>query len=75
METHRYIVTEKAGPKVAGRRVQVGDTLELSENAARTELLAGVIAPAPSSSAPVAETNAEAAAVTETTAEPKSKKR
>ncbi len=43
MTTQLYTVTDKAGPKVAGRRVQPGDTLELTENAARSELLAGSI--------------------------------
>ncbi len=40
-----YRVTDKAGPKVAGRRVQPGETIELTENAARGELLAGAIVP------------------------------
>ncbi len=46
MVTARYTVTEMAGPKVAGRRVQVGDVLDLTENAARAELLVGAIVPA-----------------------------
>lgn len=48
--TNRYIVTDKAGPKVAGRRVQSGETIELTENAARGELLAGAIVPEPPAS-------------------------
>ncbi len=53
----RYTVTELAGPKVAGRRVEHGATIDLSENAARAELLAGVIVPTveDTSTAPVAE--------------------
>jgi hypothetical protein len=58
----RYTVTNLAGPKVAGRRVEPGETIDLSENAARAELLAGVIAPvvdepaqAPAEDAPATE--------------------
>ncbi|BAF88153.1 unknown protein [Azorhizobium caulinodans ORS 571] len=42
-----FVVTEAAGPKVAGRSARVGETLHLTEFEARTELLAGVIRPAP----------------------------
>lgn len=45
MTTLRYTVTTKAGPKVAGRRAEPGDIIELTENAARAELLAGAITP------------------------------
>ena len=49
-ERTSYIVTELAGPKVAGRRVAHGDTIELTEAEARAELIAGVIAPHPAES-------------------------
>lgn len=39
----RYTVTDRAPPKVAGRRVQAGDVLDLSETEARHEVLAGHI--------------------------------
>lgn len=42
----RYTVTPLAGPKVAGRRVEHGDILDLTENAARAEILAGTLLPA-----------------------------
>ncbi|WP_341992316.1 hypothetical protein [Azorhizobium sp. AG788] len=41
-----FVVTDAAGPKVAGRVVKPGDTLLLTEFEARSELLAGVIRPA-----------------------------
>ena len=41
--TEDYIVTEKAPPKVAGRRVQPGDTLSLTDNQARFEEQVGHI--------------------------------
>lgn len=41
--TQRYTVTALAGPKVAGRNVKAGDALDLTDNEARSELLAGVI--------------------------------
>lgn len=41
-----FVVTEAAGPKVAGRVAKPGDTLLLTEFEARSELLAGVIRPA-----------------------------
>ena len=55
-ERTSYIVTELAGPKVAGRRVTHGDTIGLTEAEARTELIAGVIAPHPAESSAAAET-------------------
>jgi hypothetical protein len=45
MTTSEYVVTKKAGPKVAGRRVSEGDRLSLTEDEALAELLAGVILP------------------------------
>lgn len=47
MTETRYIVTDKAGPKVAGRRVERGATLVLTEPEARYELLSGAIRPEP----------------------------
>lgn len=41
-----FVVTDAAGPKVAGRVAKPGDTLLLTEFEARSELLAGVIRPA-----------------------------
>ncbi|WP_029006401.1 hypothetical protein [Azorhizobium doebereinerae] len=38
-----FIVTDAAGPKVAGGAVKPGDTIHLTEFEARSELLAGVI--------------------------------
>ncbi len=38
--TSDYIVTDKAPPRVAGRRVVTGQTIRLSEAEARGELLA-----------------------------------
>lgn len=35
-----YVVSDKAPPRVAGRRVQAGDVLHLTEAEARGELLA-----------------------------------
>lgn len=46
METKEYTVTDQAGPKVAGRAVEVGAKISLSEPEARAELLAGAIVPA-----------------------------
>lgn len=43
-ETKRYEITSAAGGRVAGRAVHVGDLLDLTENEARFELLAGTIA-------------------------------
>lgn len=42
----RYRVTDTAPSHVAGRAVQPGDVLDLSEAAARFEALAGHIVPA-----------------------------
>lgn len=39
----KYTVTETAPPRVAGRRVQAGDTIELTDTAARYEFQAGHI--------------------------------
>lgn len=38
-----YLVTERAGPRVADRPVRPGDELQLTEAEARTDELAGVI--------------------------------
>lgn len=43
----KYIVTETAPGRVAGRRVKAGDTIELTDTAARYERTAGHIVPAP----------------------------
>ena len=43
MSTATYYVTVLAGPKVAGKRVAVGDSLVLTEEQARSELLAGAL--------------------------------
>ena len=40
-----YVVSDKAPPRVAGRRVQAGDVLQLTEEEARAELLALHIRP------------------------------
>lgn len=47
-----YVVTETAPARVAGRRVKDGDTIELSEEEARGELLALHIRPEASSNPP-----------------------
>ncbi|WP_341990364.1 hypothetical protein [Azorhizobium sp. AG788] len=54
-----FIVTDAAGPKVAGRSARAGETLHLTEFEARTELLAGAIRPAPADPEAPAETAAE----------------
>lgn len=41
--TKTYVVTELAGPKVAGRRVTKSMELQLTEEEARSELLEGAI--------------------------------
>lgn len=41
----KYVVTETAPSRVAGRRVKAGDTIELTETAARYELTALHITP------------------------------
>ncbi|MFN3440843.1 MAG: hypothetical protein ACK4Z3_00425 [Rhizobium rosettiformans] len=40
-----YIVTEKAPPRVAGKRVKAGDSITLTDDQARGELLALHIRP------------------------------
>ncbi|MFN3440959.1 MAG: hypothetical protein ACK4Z3_01005 [Rhizobium rosettiformans] len=40
-----YIVTEKAPPRVAGKRVKAGDSITLTDDQARAELLALHIRP------------------------------
>lgn len=49
-----YVVTELAGPRVAGRACMPNDTIELTEAEARLELIAGTIR-APETDAPAAE--------------------
>lgn len=71
--TQRYTVTAKAGPKVAGRRVRIGDILELTENAARAELLAGSIVAA-ENAAPVADEVVSGEAPADTVIETKKKR-
>ncbi len=44
-ETQVYIVTEQAPRRVATRRVKPGDTMTLTERAARTDLRMGHIVP------------------------------
>ena len=41
-----YVVTEKAPPRVAGRRVEPGDPIRLTEAEALSEEMAGHILPA-----------------------------
>jgi hypothetical protein len=41
----KYVVTDTAPPRVAGRRVKAGDTIELTDKAARYELTACHIKP------------------------------
>lgn len=43
MDTQTYTVTERAGPRVAGRAVSLGQSITLSTNEAEAELLAGAI--------------------------------
>jgi hypothetical protein len=45
METQDYTVTERAGPRVAGRRVKPGDTLRLTATEAEYPLGEGTIVP------------------------------
>ena len=40
-----YLVTEKAPPRVAGKRVKAGDSITLTDDQARAELLALHIRP------------------------------
>lgn len=58
----KYVVTDTAPSRVAGRRVKAGDTIELTETAARYELTAQHIEPFKETSKPP-----------ETTPEPASK--
>lgn len=44
-DTKTYEVTEKAGPRVAGRRVKPGDAIRLTALEARSELLMGNVKP------------------------------
>jgi hypothetical protein len=46
-----YLVTDTAPPRVAGKRVQAGDSITLTEDQARGELLAMHIRP-PAADAP-----------------------
>ncbi len=48
-DVQAYIVTDTAPLRVAGRRVKAGDTIELSEEEARGELIALHIRPQASS--------------------------
>lgn len=41
----KYTVTDTAPPRVAGRRIKPGDSLELTDRAAAYELTAGHIRP------------------------------
>jgi len=68
-----YIVTELAGPKVAGRRVSHGDPIDLTENEARAELLAGVIALPPEEN-PAGSTSTDEAASADVAGEPKKRR-
>jgi hypothetical protein len=43
--TKTYVVTEKAPPRVAGKRVKAGDSLPLTDDQARGELIALHIRP------------------------------
>jgi len=43
--TKSYLVTEKAPPRVAGKRVKAGDSITLTDDQARAELLALHIRP------------------------------
>jgi len=47
MERQSYRVTDKAGPKVAGRTASPGEVLDLTEPEARYEVMAGTIVPVP----------------------------
>lgn len=38
-----FTVTEAAGPRVAGKRVKAGETIRLTEDEARSELVFGTI--------------------------------
>lgn len=43
MQKTDYVVTDSAGPRVAGRLAASGDTIALSEQEARMEILNGAI--------------------------------
>ena len=47
-----FLVTENAGPKVAGRRVKAGDVISLEEAEAAHEWRTGAIVPAPATETP-----------------------
>lgn len=47
----KFVVTEKAGPKVAGRRVKAGETIELGELESAHEFRIGTIVEADAQSA------------------------
>lgn len=55
MQKQTYIVTDKAGPKVAGRVVKAGDPLELTDLEAAYERQLGTIKKAPSPAEAAAE--------------------
>lgn len=67
----RYRVTNAAPPRVAGRAVQPGDVLDLTEPAARFELLAGHLVAEPADPAAPVETPVPV----EAAAKPPSKRR
>lgn len=52
MAKHDYTVTGRAGTFVAGRRVKSGQVLQLTENEARAEVLAGTLVKGASAAAP-----------------------
>ena len=52
METAAYVVTENAPPRVAGRPVQPGQVLALTEAEALYEALTGAIVPRPAEAEP-----------------------
>lgn len=45
MDVKEYTVTQRAGPKVAGRPVEAGEPIFLTEAEARNEILNGAILP------------------------------
>ncbi|PIO98582.1 hypothetical protein [Pleomorphomonas carboxyditropha] len=56
----KYFVTDTAPPRVAGRRVKAGDTIELTDTAARYEAQAGHIRLASSEAETAVETPSKA---------------
>ena len=54
--TNPYVVTEKAGDWVAGKRVNHGDILNLTDRQAEYELMRGIIKPAGPAAAAEADT-------------------